>query len=292
MRLLGNPMYLSVVMSTYNDERYIREAIDSILNQTYPFFEFIIVNDGSTDNTLRIIRSYNDSRIRIIDKENTGLPDSLNKGIAIAKYDWIARMDADDIALPTRFETQVKYLKKGITVIGGQGLFIDENGDTVGRTSFPTESKMIKCWARLKVSKIIHPAAIISKNVIMELGGYDKFLHGAEDFDLWLRISNKGLYLANTKDVVLKYRINPNGISRGLMRGRQQIASAVSYIKYKKRILGVLDEQLYHKIVSSILESKQYQILVNCNCKDQNIVCRLYRQIKLCRVLRQISKNI
>lgn len=91
------PIYLSVVLSTYNDEKYIAEAIQSILEQTYPYFEFIIVNDGSYDRTLEIINSFKNSRIILIDKPNTGLIDSLNIGILSSKYDWIARVDFYDI---------------------------------------------------------------------------------------------------------------------------------------------------------------------------------------------------
>ena len=106
-----NEPLISVLLCTYNDEKYIKDAIESILNQTFKKFEFIIVNDGSTDRTLDIIKQYNDERIVLIDKKNTGLTDSLNLGVSIAKTNWIARMDGDDISINNRFENQIKYLK-------------------------------------------------------------------------------------------------------------------------------------------------------------------------------------
>lgn len=102
---------ISVIMSVYNGEKYLREAIDSILNQTFTHFEFIIVNDGSTDKSLNIIKSYNGSRIILVQQENKGLAAALNEGIKIAKGKYIAMMDADDISLPTRLEKQIQFME-------------------------------------------------------------------------------------------------------------------------------------------------------------------------------------
>ena len=106
------PGLISVIMSNYNTpEEYLREAIESILNQTYKNFEFIIIDDCSTDNSLEIIKSYNDERIVLIEnEENIGLTKSINKGLAVAKGEYIARMDADDVSLPQRFEKQINYM--------------------------------------------------------------------------------------------------------------------------------------------------------------------------------------
>ncbi len=104
---------VTVLMSVYNGEKYLREAIDSILNQTFKDFEFLIIDDGSTDSSADIIRSYTDFRIRLIQNEkNIGLTRSLNKGLKLAKGEYIARMDVDDISLPIRFEKQVSFLDK------------------------------------------------------------------------------------------------------------------------------------------------------------------------------------
>ena len=122
---------ISVLMCVYNDEDWLKNSIDSIVNQTFTDFEFVIVNDGSTDNSLEIINSYSDDRIRIINnEENLGLPKSLNRGLNLCKSELIARMDADDISMNNRLEKQYKYLKKNkeIALIGGQAEYIDSDG--------------------------------------------------------------------------------------------------------------------------------------------------------------------
>ncbi|MDD4353774.1 MAG: glycosyltransferase family A protein, partial [Candidatus Nanoarchaeia archaeon] len=129
---------ISVIMSAYNTERYIAEAIESILNQTFKDFEFIIIDDGSTDDSLKIIKRYvkKDRRIKLIhNKKNIGLTKSLNKGLKIAKGQYIARMDADDISLPQRFQIQYDFLEKNkdIFLIGTTAFLIDDKGDRLGR---------------------------------------------------------------------------------------------------------------------------------------------------------------
>ena len=132
--MLKKNIKISVVMAVYNGEKYLRSAIDSILSQTYIDFEFIIIDDCSTDNTANILESYTDSRIQIIRNEkNLRLPASLNKGLKIAKGKYIARMDADDIAMPDRFEKQVKYLEahQEVAVIGGSFQVFNEFGKDI-----------------------------------------------------------------------------------------------------------------------------------------------------------------
>ncbi len=127
---------VSVIMSVYNGDKYLREAIESILNQTFTDFEFIIVNDGSTDNSLEIIESYDDERIKTINnKKNIGLTKSLNKALKFAKGKYIARQDADDVSLPNRFEKQVEYLDSHpeVALVGTSVYLIDENGKIIGK---------------------------------------------------------------------------------------------------------------------------------------------------------------
>ena len=123
---------VSVLMSCYNASRWLHEAIDSVLTQTFENFEFVLVDDGSTDDTWNIIQSYRDRDERIvpISKKNTGLPDSLNVGIAKARGAWIARLDADDVCEPTRLEEQVKFVSKHpeVVLLGTGCVEIDEQG--------------------------------------------------------------------------------------------------------------------------------------------------------------------
>lgn len=235
---MSGPVYLSVILSTYNDEKYIEQSIQSILDQTYPYFEFIIVNDGGTDRTIDIVRSFNDDRIRIIDKTNSGLIDSLNTGIKAARYDWIARMDGDDIALPERFEKQVKFIEEHdnsrIGVVGGQAELIDTTGQSIGSLIEPESAAKINLYLKLGISPIIHPSAIINKKAIVEMGMYDKFIYCSEDVDMWMRL-HKEYEIHNIDDIVLKYRINPAGITQS----KRLYLKQSNFISLVKSILDI-----------------------------------------------------
>ncbi len=210
---MSNPL-VSVVLSVYNGEKYLDEAIESILNQSYENFEFIIIDDGSSDKSLEIIRSYDDKRIVVISRENRGLVSSLNEGIEIAKGRYIARMDADDISLATRIEEQVIFMERNSDVgICGTGVigFGEEIKETPWLLSetdktIKTELLFSSCFA--------HPTVMIRRELMIknELFYDEKFLH-AEDFELWTRMA-KYTKFANLKMPLLKYRIVQNSITR------------------------------------------------------------------------------
>ena len=123
---------LSVVMSVLNGEPYLREAVESILNQTFEDFEFIVLDDGSTDNTVQILESYDDPRmVRLYNPANLGLPKSFNRGLSVCRGEFIVRQDADDMSMPSRFMTQLHYLERhpDIGVLGTQMDVVDERGD-------------------------------------------------------------------------------------------------------------------------------------------------------------------
>lgn len=181
---------ISVVMSVYNGEQHLRESIESILNQTFTNFGFIIVNDGSTDASLEIIKGYDDAKIRIINnEENIGLTKSLNKAIKEARGEYIARQDADDISLPNRLELQHEFLEKHPEVaLLGTGIYvIDEKGDKIEkRIMHPNPKKSL-----LKGNRFIHGSVMFRKSVIDELGAYNETLKYSQDYELWLRLSKK-----------------------------------------------------------------------------------------------------
>lgn len=279
----NTPIFLSVVLSTYNEEKYIAESIKSILNQSYPYFEFIIVNDGSTDNTLQIIKSFNDPRIVIIDKPNSGLPDSLNKGIEKAKYDWIARMDGDDIALPDRFEKQVKYINDNIGVIGGQFKFIDENGCFL---NYPPSKKPLhtlksKLFILLGWNPLAHPTALIRKKILEKVGKYDTNFKASQDLDLWLRLS-KHCSIINTSEQILLYRKHANNISSS-KKDYQQKLSFLAFIKYALNINTSLSDEEFkrlcnHKIIKEAINvnSKYAEKLYSNNKKHNLLIVKYY----------------
>ena len=250
------PIFLSVVLSTYNDEKYIAEAIQSILDQTYPYFEFIIVNDGSTDGTLDIIKSFRDDRIVLIDKPNTGLIDSLNTGVRAAKYDWIARMDGDDIAEPYRFEEQVKAIKKGIVLISSQCSIIDSDGVSIGTTRFLTSKTGITFSKVLEFPLIVHPVVLFKKKVFEAVGGYDKNMYVAEDYDLWCKIFSFGDVYICTK-CLLRLRKHGDNISIQ-KRDEQKINLLIGYIKYLFGINRTLTDTEYQALRGAVLTSEVF----------------------------------
>ena len=186
--MLDNPK-ISAIMSVYNGEKYLREAIESILNQTFTDFEFIIVNDGSTDNSLEIIKSYDDERIKIINNEqNIGLTKSLNKALKQARGEYIARQDADDVSLPNRFEEQMKYFDKHpeVALLGTSVSYIDENGKITGKYSVLANPRIHNF---LKDNQFKHGSTMFRKEIVNKLGGYNELFKYSQDYELWLRIT-------------------------------------------------------------------------------------------------------
>ena len=202
-------------MSVFNAEKYIEEAIESVLNQTYNNFEFIIINDGSKDNSLKIIKKFlsKDDRIILIDRENKGLVASLNEGILKSRGNFIARMDADDICLPNRFKEQLNFMKKNSDV-GVCGSWIELFGE-----DFKSKVWKIPCNdQRLKAELLFsscfaHPSVMIRKNVLLDNNFlYDESYLHAEDFELWIRLSDVTKF-ANIIKVLLKYRMVKDSVS-------------------------------------------------------------------------------
>jgi glycosyltransferase involved in cell wall biosynthesis len=203
---------ISVILPVYNASKYLGEAIQSVLDQTFTDFELIIINDGSTDNSQSIIESFDDNRIRVYHKPNTGLIETLNLGVSYSHANWIARMDADDICSVNRFEEQRKYFNDEVAVIGSQAFLIDANGKIYGETKFPINHNEIIAQLTKQTSTIIHPSVIINKSFIEKAGGYDPKMHVAEDYDLWLRISNIGRII-NVNQKLLSLRKHGDNIS-------------------------------------------------------------------------------
>ena len=205
---------ISVVMSVYNGEKYLRSSIDSILDQTYKNFEFIIINDGSTDSTKEIILSYDDPRICLIDnEENMGLTKSLNKGLKIARGEYIARMDADDVSMPGRFESQIDFLNhhQDYAVVGTFLKVINEDSKVVFTIEKPTQHADIREFLN-KDNCIGHGSAMIRKTCLQNVGFYDESIEKSQDYELWLRIS-QNYRLANIPQYLYMWRNHKENIS-------------------------------------------------------------------------------
>jgi len=202
---------ISVVMSVYNAERYLREAIESILNQTFTDFEFIIINDGSTDNSLEIIRSYNDERIKIINQSNMGLAKALNNGIKIAKGKYIARMDADDISMPERLEIQYDFMENHpeCVAVGSNAEIIDIDGNYVFTSNQAIEWERIK--AQLLQTPFFHSSTMYRKSAFEKVGGYPG-IYRIEDTVFFNKLAKIG-ELRNLSNILIKYRLCPTAVT-------------------------------------------------------------------------------
>ncbi|MDB9900852.1 glycosyltransferase [Gammaproteobacteria bacterium] len=209
----ANPS-VSVVMPVYNAEQYLDQAIQSILDQTFTNFEFIIINDGSSDSSLEILRKYKeqDKRILLIDKKNGGIVEALNDGLSIAKGNFIARMDSDDIAHSVRLEKQIRVFDNNpeIDLVYTGTTLIDKNGAMVCDSWRPNLEKTL---LNLKINTFIpHPTVMFKRNTVLNLGGYTKKRPHAEDLDLWLRMLDQGCKFFYLKKNLLYYRLNPNSV--------------------------------------------------------------------------------
>jgi len=199
---------VTVLMPVYNAEKYLREAIESILNQTFTDFEFLIINDGSTDSSKEISLSYSDSRIRYVENEkNLGIIDTLNKGIDLAKGEYIARMDADDISLSERLQKQVAFMNKNqdIDICGSQIKII---GAEI-YSNYAINNDDIRIML-LENNHLAHPTVIVRKHKIKQVK-YSNY-KAAEDYKLWIEMA-KYSKLANIDKPLLHYRYHQNQIS-------------------------------------------------------------------------------
>jgi glycosyltransferase involved in cell wall biosynthesis len=207
-------------MPVYNGERWLREAIESVLDQTYRNFEFLIVDDGSTDGTPRILAEYaaRDDRIRVITQENKGVSRSLNEALPLARHDWIAHLDADDLALPNRLERQCDFIEQhpGVAVAACDADYIDERGTTVGRHVNPFRSRAaVERWlAKGRAIYFIHSGVIMRRDVVLEAGGYRPEFELSHDTDLWNRVAERGRLVLAQPEVLVQYRIHERGMTR------------------------------------------------------------------------------
>ena len=232
---------ISVAMSVYNAERFLAEAIASILAQSFGNFEFLILDDGSNDGSLAICRASaaGDPRIRVIARENRGLIASLNQLLAEARTPLIARMDADDISLPDRFARQVAFLAANpdYAVVGSAALDIDEAGHPCPAPDHVPPLTHAEVLATIeRRTPLCHPAVMARRDVLLAAGGYHRAFRHCEDYDLWLRIATRAR-IGNIAEHLLMYRRYPEQISsrHGV---EQTIGAAVAVAAYHERLAG------------------------------------------------------
>jgi hypothetical protein len=223
----GMPPRVTVLMPVYNGEKYLREAIESILGQSFQDFEFLIVNDGSTDRSVEIIDSYADKRIRLVHNEvNRGLIHTLNRGLELAQGAYVARMDCDDISLPQRLASQVDFLDRR-PEIGICGTWFRKFGTGKGKiVRWQTDPASIRCGL-LFDAMVGHPTVMMRSELVRKYGlCYDPAYKNAEDFELWLRFAQHS-EIANLCEVLLLYRVHPAQITQTLAAGQREAAGKV-----------------------------------------------------------------
>ena len=243
----GGAPEVSVLMSCYNASRWLREAIDSVLAQTLRDFEFIVVDDGSTDETWNIIRSYRDrdERIVAISKKNTGLADSLNVGMAQARGAWIARLDADDLCEPARLQEQINFVRNHPDVVLlGTGFFeIDEQGRVITKQLYPSgHRELVRHLERLQ-RFFPHSSAFYRVDVVREAGGYNSRIRRAEDWRLWLELALRGK-IACLPNPLVRIRMHSSQISLEDNGRRQLCDGTAATVCYFLRKAGCEDPSL------------------------------------------------
>ncbi len=273
MTLMNDYPPVTVLMPVYNGAKYITEAIDSVLAQTFKDYEFLIVNDGSTDTTAEIISSFNDGRIRLIHhRTNLGIAAALNTGLFHARGKYIARFDADDICLPERLAIQFNFLDahQDYIVIGSDAEYIDESGAHLfSYTCMGHSDERIRKRMPL-LCPFIHSSVMFKKYPVVLIGGYSLYAHNFEDYFLWTQLKDFGKF-NNISQALIRVRFNPSSVTIDeKVRGRifrkikREIIRRGTITKEEGEILsGIIKSQDTKKIKESSYHSlcgKKYLI--------------------------------
>ena len=229
---------VSVLMPVYNAAPYLVASVASIIEQDFRDWELICVNDGSRDDSLSILERFAnlDSRVRVIDQKNGGIVAALQRAIAESRGELLARMDADDISVTTRFGKQVDYLQRhpDVVVVGGAALEIDADGDPLRITRHPSDSEELVERLLTRHSALIHPSVMMRRESVRKVGGYRAQYQWIEDHDLWLRLSQIGK-LSNIDDVVLGYRQHSTSVCWQRSNTQRELMNTLLQEAYAER---------------------------------------------------------
>jgi glycosyltransferase involved in cell wall biosynthesis len=265
---------VSVVMPVFNAQQYLGSAIRSVLRQTFTDFEFIIVDDGSTDSSIRIMDTAArfDRRVRFIEGPHQGIVGALNLGLSKARGEFVARMDADDISLPDRLLRQIEFLRShpDHVLVGSRVLLIDPDGSPICPfISETTHDEIDRAQVELRWP-LVHPAVMMRREVLLQLGGYRPQYEGLEDTDLFLRLAEIGK-LANLSDILLHYRQHHRSICALRTLEQNQIRAALHREMHQRRGIRIdRDEYAYHAPKRQRKEMQQqwsWQALLHGNAR-------------------------
>jgi Glycosyl transferase family 2 len=227
-----SPPLVTVLMAVHDGGDFVRQAVESVLRQTFADFELLIVDDGSTDETPRLLASFDDARIRIVrNDENLGLTRSLNRGLAMARGALIARQDADDLSHAGRLAAQVAFLDRepGVAVLGTQARYVNVRGRSKSVAPWPkSTSNLAIRWQLLFDGPFVHASVMFRKAVVWDaLGGYDESFRTSQDFELWSRINARGYGMRNLPDALVDFRVHEGSMSRRYASGAIDRVAAV-----------------------------------------------------------------
>lgn len=227
------PPTVTILMAVYNGEKHITPTIESILDQSFKDLEFVIVNDGSTDATEKIIKSYKDSRIRFHNnKSNVGQTKSLNIGLRLARGKYIARTDAGDVSLPRRLEKQVAYMEKHpeVTVVGTSAFRYNERGKVIDIVHM-SNSRKVMLQRIFFASPLVHVSVLMNRETILRLGGYNEDYEILADYELWSKLLQNNYRLSNLREVLAGYMVSPESLGARNTKGKS-IAEASKIIQW------------------------------------------------------------
>lgn len=270
---------ISVIMPAYNAEKYLREAMDSILEQTFTDFELIVINDCSRDSTEQIILSYQDPRIVYLKNEkNLGVAGTLNRGLQVARGEYIARMDADDKSVPHRLQKQLAYMQANPrTVLCGSRVTIFTDAGEQRLCDYPTEDGQIRT-ALLFSCPMAHPSVMIRRSVMEQEGlSYEEAFEKVEDYRLWTRLAECG-QLCNLHEPLLWYRKHPG-----------QVCATSSQVQYEGKLR--LSAKLLPRV--GISEEQDRRLVVDAfdnRIKDRESFLRFTEMAK--RMCKQVPQEL
>jgi len=240
-------MKVSVVIPVHNGEKYLAQAIESVLAQTFRDFELLIVDDGSTDGTAAIIRSYTerDSRVRALTQENRGVAAAGNRGLQEARHEWVARLDADDVFLPEKLERQVAFLRRNpdAKIVGTLACFINHAGRPLGLvgTEGPyTPAEYYRLIGENRPIYFVNSSTLMHRETILSIGGYREPFAPAEDVDLWIRMMEQGHLMLKVPEPLLLYRLHGGSLTM-TQNARQRLLHRWAIACGEARVKGLME---------------------------------------------------
>ncbi len=278
---------VSILLPVYNDEEFISKSVSSVLKSSYKNFELIIINDGSTDKSPEIINDFKDPRIKLYDKQNSGLIESLNYGLTKCNSEIIMRMDGDDEISENKIEIQLKSFLNSDSVLHGTGAkIIDNSSRVLQEISVNEDHKDIINNLRTLNTSMIHPSIMFYKDIILKSGGYDSKFEVAEDYELYYRISRIGK-LTNIDLPLLMLRKNEHNISKK-RSSTQTLNTLIARTAYSENqeLLNV-SKKAYGKIKLRVETSIKFKILIYLNSKitdhkhenGYNLLLKIFRKL-------------